>query len=521
MTKRPKPIVLTVLDGWGHRAETKGNAIALARKPTYDELLKNFPNTLIQTSGPFVGLPEGQMGNSEVGHMNMGAGRIVHMDITRIDLLIANKQLQDVPLFQQAMERGRQRQLHFLGLLSDGGVHSHIQHLFALLEMAKQQKVEHVFVHCFMDGRDTPPNSGIAYVRQLQQKMRELGIGEIATLCGRYYAMDRDNRWERVELAYRAVVHGEAEARSNDALAALQKSYEQGVTDEFVKPVVITRGAGAAAEPVARIRDDDAVIFYNFRADRARQMTRALIEPGFDKISDAKRLTNLFYVAMTQYDKNWPWLKFVIAPEKLEHILAQVFERLQYKNLRCAETEKYAHVTYFFNGGVEKPFGGEERILVPSPKVATYDLKPEMSAEGITDTVVKAMEKGDFDAIIMNYANADMVGHSGNLEAAIKAVEAVDAGLGRIYQAMKPRGGVWIITADHGNAETMVDPATGGPHTYHTTNPVPLILVSENDSSRLKSGGSLRDIAPTMLAALGEPEPGEMTGHDLRTPKNA
>lgn len=520
MTKRPKPIVLTVLDGWGHRAETKGNAIALARKPTYDQLLKNFPNTLIQTSGPFVGLPEGQMGNSEVGHMNMGAGRIVHMDITRIDLLVANKQLQSVPLFQQAMERGRQRQLHFLGLLSDGGVHSHIQHLFALLEMAKQQKVEHVFVHCFMDGRDTPPNSGIAYVRQLQQKMRELGVGEIATLCGRYYAMDRDNRWERVEPAYRAVVHGEAEARSNDALTALQKSYEQGVTDEFVKPVVITRGAGASAESVAGIRDDDAVIFYNFRADRARQMTRALIEPGFDKIADAKRPKNLFYVAMTQYDKNWPWLKFVIAPEKLEHILAQVFERLQYKNLRCAETEKYAHVTYFFNGGVEKPFGGEERILVPSPKVATYDLKPEMSAEGITDTVVKAVEKGDFDAIIMNYANADMVGHSGNLEAAIKAVEAVDAGLGRIYQAMKPRGGVWIITADHGNAETMIDPTTGGPHTYHTTNPVPMILVSENDSLRLQSGGSLRDIAPTMLAALGEPEPGEMTGHDLRTPKN-
>ena len=521
MSKRPKPIVLTVLDGWGYRAETKGNAIALARKPTYDELLKNFPNTLIQTSGPFVGLPEGQMGNSEVGHMNIGAGRIVHMDITRIDQLIANKQLQNVPLFQQAMERGRQRQLHFLGLLSDGGVHSHIQHLFALLEMAKQQKVERVFVHSFMDGRDTPPNSGMLYVRKLQQKMRELGVGEIATLCGRYYAMDRDNRWERVELAYRAVVHGEAETRSNDALAALQKSYEQGVTDEFVKPVVITRGTGASAEPVACIRDDDAAIFYNFRADRARQMTRALIEPGFDKISDAKRPKNLFYVAMTQYDKNWPWLKFVVAPEKLEHILAQVFERLQYKNLRCAETEKYAHVTYFFNGGVEKPFGGEERILVPSPKVATYDLKPEMSAEGITDTVVKAIEKGEFDAIIMNYANADMVGHSGNLEAAIKAVEAVDAGLGRIYQAMKPRGGVWMITADHGNAETMIDPTTGGPHTYHTTNPVPLILASENDSLRLKSGGSLRDIAPTMLAALGEPEPGEMTGHDLRTPKSS
>src|SRR5579859_1609730 len=516
MSKRPKPIVLIILDGWGYRAETKANAIALARKPTYDALLKKFPNTLIHTSGPFVGLPEGQMGNSEVGHLNIGAGRIVHMDITRIDLLIANKQLQNVPLFQQAMERGRERRLHLLGLLSDGGVHSHINHLFALLEMAKRQKVENVFVHCFLDGRDTPPHSGRDFVRQLQQKTRELGVGQIASLTGRYYAMDRDNRWERMELAYRAVVHGEAETRTDDALAALQKSYEQEVTDEFVKPIVVTKCSGPTAPPVGTIRDEDAVIFFNFRADRARQMTYALAAPDFDKFADAGRPKNLFYVAMTQYDKNWPWLKYVIGPEKLEHILAQVFADLQYKNLRCAETEKYAHVTYFFNGGVEKPFGGEERILVPSPKVATYDLKPEMSAAGITATVVKAIEKGDFDAIIMNYANADMVGHSGNLEATIKAVEAVDAGLATIYSVLKPRGGVWIITADHGNAETMIDPSTGGPHTYHTTNPVPLILVSENDTLKLKSGGSLRDIAPTMLAALGQPEPADMTGHDLR-----
>src|SRR5262245_3483601 len=303
MAKRPKPIVLTVLDGWGYRAETKGNAIALARKPTYDELLRKFPNTLIQTAGPFVGLPEGQMGNSEVGHMNMGAGRIVHMDITRIELMIANKQLQNVPLFQQAMERGRQRQLHFLGLLSDGGVHSHIQHLFALLEIAKHQKVEKVFVHCFMDGRDTPPNSGRDYVRQLQQKMRELGVGQIATLVGRYYAMDRDNRWERVEIAYRALVHGEAQTKTNDPVGALQKSYEQGVTDEFVKPIVVTKGDGAVAAPVGLIHSEDAVIFYNFRADRSRQMTKALAEPGFDKFVDNKRPQNLFYVAMTQYEK--------------------------------------------------------------------------------------------------------------------------------------------------------------------------------------------------------------------------
>jgi 2,3-bisphosphoglycerate-independent phosphoglycerate mutase len=516
MTKRPKPIVLTVLDGWGYRAETKGNAIALARKPAYDELIRKFPNTLIDTSGPAVGLPEGQMGNSEVGHMNMGAGRVVHMDITRIDLMIANKQLEQVPLFQQAMERGRQRQLHFLGLLSDGGVHSHIKHLFALLEMAKRYGVERVFVHCFMDGRDTPPTSGRDFVGQLQQKMRELGVGEIATLIGRYYAMDRDNRWERIELAYRAMVHGEAETKSNDPVAALQASYEQGVTDEFIKPIVIIRGSGPSAQPVGLIRDDDAVIFYNFRADRARQMTYALQAPDFNKFADAKRPKNLFFVAMTKYDKNWPWLQCVIAPEKLEHILAQVFEDLQYKNLRCAETEKYAHVTYFFNGGVEKPFTGEERILVPSPKVATYDLKPEMSAEGITETVVKAIEKGEFDAIIMNYANADMVGHSGKLEAAIKAVEAVDAGLARIYQTLKPRGGAWIITADHGNAETMIDPAGGGPHTYHTTNPVPFICVTEDDKLKLASGGALRDIAPTMLGILGESAPADMTGHDLR-----
>ena len=519
MSKPRKPIVLTVLDGWGYRAETKGNAVALARKPTYDALLKKFPNTLIQTSGPYVGLPEGQMGNSEVGHMNMGAGRIVHMDITRIDTLISTGEIYKNKLILQAMERGKARQLHLLGLLSDGGVHSQLNHLFALLEMAKRNQVARVFVHCFLDGRDTPPNSGRDYLRQLQRKMRELSCGEIASLSGRYYAMDRDKRWERIEKAYRAMVHGEAETRAADPLAAVERSYEQGVTDEFVKPVVITRGSGPAspgAAPVGLIREEDAVIFYNFRADRARQMTRALADPAFDGFADAQRPKNLFFVAMTQYEKTWPWLRYVIGSEKLEHILAEVFTELQFKNLRCAETEKYAHVTYFFNGGVEKPYRGEERILVPSPKVATYDLMPQMSAAGITDTVVKAIEKGEFDAIIMNYANADMVGHSGKLEAAIQAVEAVDAGLTRIYQALKPRGGAWIITADHGNAETMIDPVTGGPHTYHTTNPVPFILVSEDEKVRLRGGGALRDIAPTMLGVLGERSPVEMTGKDLR-----
>jgi 2,3-bisphosphoglycerate-independent phosphoglycerate mutase len=508
---KKKPIVLTVLDGWGYRAETEGNAIALARKPAYDELIRKFPNTLIHTSGPYVGLPAGQMGNSEVGHMNIGAGRIVHMDITRIDLLIAEKKFKDVPLFKQAMDRGRERQLHFIGLLSGGGVHSHIQHLFALLEMAQQQKVQKVFVHCFLDGRDTPPHSGADFVKQLQKKMRDLGVGQIATLVGRYYAMDRDNRWERIELAYRALVHGEAETRTDDPIAALQKSYEQDVTDEFVKPIAVTKGTGSSAQPVGTIRDEDAVIFFNFRADRARQMTYALAAPDFDKFTDARRPQNLFFVAMTQYDKNWPWLKYVISPEKLEQILAQVFQELDYKNLRCAETEKYAHVTYFFNGGVEKPFGGEERILVPSPKVATYDLKPEMSAAGITETVVNAIEKGEFDAIIMNYANADMVGHSGKLGAAVKAVEAVDAGLAKIYQTLQSRGGAWLITA-----ETMLHPTNGGAHTYHTTNPVPLILVSDDKNVRLKPGGSLRDIAPTMLGVLGQRQPKDMTGTDLR-----
>ena len=519
MAKRPKPIILTVLDGWGYRAETQGNAIALARKPNYDKLLAEFPNTLIHTSGPSVGLPEGQMGNSEVGHLNMGAGRVVLMDITRIDQAFSTGALFHHELLLGAMKRGRERQLHLMGLVSDGGVHSHIDHLFHLLRMAQQNKVERVFVHCFLDGRDTPPHSGIDYLRQQQKKMRELGVGRIASLVGRYYAMDRDNRWERVERAYRAVVHGEAERRSADPIDAVRKSYEQGVTDEFVEPVVITSGSEAGAKPLTQIRDEDAVIFFNFRADRARQMTRAIAEPGFDKFADPARPKDLFFLAMSLYDKTFSWLRFLFGPEKLEHILAQVFAEIDFRNLRVAETEKYAHVTYFFNGGVEKPFTGEERILVPSPKVATYDLKPEMSAEGITDSVVQAIEKGAFDAVIMNFANADMVGHSGNLEAAIRAVEAVDSCLGRIYQALRPRGGAWIITADHGNAETMIDPATGGPHTYHTTNPVPFILLDQDGPATLKSGGALRDIAPTMLGILGIPQPKEMTGSDLREPK--
>jgi 2,3-bisphosphoglycerate-independent phosphoglycerate mutase len=516
MSARPKPVILTVLDGWGYSPETRGNAIYLARTPTYDELLRKFPATLVHTSGPYVGLPNGQMGNSEVGHLNIGAGRIVHMDVTRVELAIANGTLFKNELLLAAIERGREHQLHLLGLVSDGGVHSHIEHLFALLRMARDNNVARVFVHCFMDGRDTSPTSGVEYLRQLQQKMNEYGVGKIATVMGRYYAMDRDTRWERIERAYRAMVHGEAEYKSPDPIAAIQRSYAQGVTDEFVVPVVITEQEDSEQKPVGQIRDDDAVIFFNFRADRARQTTRALIEPGFDKFADAARPKNLFLVAMTQYEKTWPWLRYVFGAEKVEHILAQVFAELDFRNLRIAETEKYAHVTYFFNGGIEKPFAGEERILVPSPRVATYDLKPEMSAAGVADNVVKAIEKGDFDVIVMNFANADMVGHSGKLEAAIKAVETVDACLGRIYQVLRSRGGVWIVTADHGNAETMIDPVTGGPHTYHTTNPVPFILVSDEENVALRPDGSLQDVSPTLIGLLGITQPPEMTGRDLR-----
>ncbi len=519
MAKRPRPIVLTILDGWGYRAETQGNAIALARKPNYDALLAKFPNTLIHTSGPFVGLPDGQMGNSEVGHMNIGAGRIVQMDITRIDAMIQSGEFARNKLLLDAMAHGRDHQLHLIGLLSDGGVHSHIEHLFALLRMAREEKVSRVFVHCFMDGRDTPPNSGVEFIEQLQHAMHEYGVGEIASVVGRYYAMDRDNRWERIEKAYRAMSHGDALHQDQSPVAAVRTSYERGITDEFVEPIVITQEIrhGQSAVPVGMIRDDDAVIFYNFRADRARQISRALAEPGFKEFADPARPKNLFFVGMTQYDKTFSWLRYLLAQEKLEQILANIFAERNFKNLRVAETEKYAHVTYFFNGGVEKPFAGEERVLVPSPKVPTYDLKPEMNAAGIADAVSDAIRKGDFDAIIMNFANADMVGHSGKLEAAIKACETVDECLGRIRQTLESAGDTaWLITADHGNAETMIDPVTGGPHTYHTTNPVPLILVSNDANVRLRADGSLRDIAPTMLGVLGLGEPREMTGGDLR-----
>lgn len=507
MKGQKKPLVLTILDGWGFSPATDGNAIAAARKPTYDSLLRDYPNTLVHTSGPYVGLPEGQMGNSEVGHLNIGAGRIIYMDVTRIDRMIESGEFFQNPVLLDAMKHARAHRLHLMGLSSDGGVHSLLTHLYALLKMAKQQGVEHVFVHCFMDGRDTPPKSGAGYLEQLQQQMRQLQIGRVASVSGRYYAMDRDKRWDRIEKAYGAMVLGNGE-NATDPVAAIKRSYERNITDEFIEPITIVDERN---EPVGLIRDDDACIFFNFRADRGREMTQALTteSPGL-----AGRPKNLHFTTMTEYDKTFR-VPFVLPREHPNNILADVMAQLNWKNLRLAETEKYAHVTYFFNGGNEKPYPGECRELVPSPKVATYDLKPEMSAPGITDVVVKAIDKREFDLIVMNYANADMVGHSGKMEPTVRAVEAVDAGLGEIYGALRRSGGSWIITADHGNAEMMIDPITKGPHTYHTTNPVPFILVDETRTP-LRQGGALQDIAPTVLGFLGEKQPKEMSGRDLR-----
>jgi len=508
----PKPLLLIILDGWGHNPSSSGNAIAQARKPTWDRLLREFPNTLIHTSGPYVGLPEGQMGNSEVGHLNIGSGRIILMDITRIDRMIETGEFFRQPLLVGAMEHARNRRLHLLGLVSDGGVHSQQEHLYALLRLARQREVQQVFVHAFLDGRDTPPTNGAGYVEQLQQQMRTIGVGTIATVSGRYYAMDRDKRWERTEKAYAAMVLGQG-LHAMNPLEAVRESYERGVTDEFVVPIVITDKRG---QPLATIRDEDAVIFFNFRADRVRQITRALTDPTLEGIPRSSMPQRLHYVCLTQYDKTLQ-LPYVLGPEEPQHILANLFAERGLRNLRVAETEKYAHVTYFFNGGVERAYPGEERILVPSPKVATYDLQPEMNAAGIADTVVKAVEGGTFDFLIINFANADMVGHSGKLEAAIRAVEAVDASLGRIDAAVRRAGGGMIITADHGNAELMIDPVTGGPHTYHTTNPVPFVLVCPDAPAvRLREGGSLRDIAPTLLGVAGIHPAVEMTGRDLR-----
>ena len=502
-----RPVVLTILDGWGYSPSAAGNAIAAAQKPTYDALLRDYPNTLVYTSGPYVGLPEGQMGNSEVGHLNIGAGRVIYMDVTRIDRMIASGDFYKDPTLLRAMHHAREgqghgRRLHVMGLLSDGGVHSMNAHLYALLEMAKREKLAEVYIHCFMDGRDTPPESGAGFLEQLQKKIREIGIGAIATVVGRYYAMDRDKRWERIAKATDAMTKGAGQP-SEDLIESVRRSYEKEITDEFLEPIVFVDERN---DPIGLIREDDACIVYNFRADRGRQITEALMKSGL----------NLSITTMTEYDSSFK-VPFVLAKEQPTNILANIMAAEHWRNLRIAETEKYAHVTYFFNGGKEQPYPGEERELIPSPKVATYDLKPEMSSEKVAEAAVKGIEGGNFDVIVMNFANADMVGHSGKIEPTIKAVEAVDAGLGRIYDALKRKGGRWIITADHGNAETMIDPVTHGPHTYHTTNPVPFIVVDE-ERKPLKQGGALQDISPTILGLMGVAQPKEMTGRDLRDP---
>ena len=527
---RPKPLILIILDGWGYRAETKANAIALARKPTYDRLLREYPNTLIHTSGPFVGLPEGQMGNSEVGHLNIGAGRIVHMDITRIDLMIQNGEFFSHPVLLAAMKHALvgERRLHLFGLVSDGGVHSQQAHLYALLKMAKQNGVDRVFVHAFMDGRDTLPTNGAGYLEQLQQKMREYNSGKIATVNGRYYAMDRDRRWERIAKAYNAMVFGDAEGgKCADPIQGMKDSYNKGVTDEFVIPFVCTDKNG---QPLATIRDDDACICFNFRSDRVRQITRTLARnsglnakggsdlPGaadLDATIPCDRVPkNLHYVCMTQYDKNFS-LPVVIPPESMANILANVMGGLNMRNLRVAETEKYAHVTYFFNGGVERPFERERRELVPSQRdVPTYDLKPQMSARAITTAFAQAFGEDRPRFSVINFANADMVGHTGVIPATIIGVQTVDECLGQVVQVVHAAGGACVITADHGNAEQMLEP-DGSTSTAHSVNPVPLIVTARGVD--LLATGTLADVAPTVLSLLGMQPPSAMTGHSLLT----
>ena len=531
---KSKPLILTVLDGWGVRAETHGNAIAQARKPTYDMLLREYPNTLLRASEHFVGLPDGQMGNSEVGHLNLGAGRVVRMDITRIDALIDSGEFFRMSVLVDAVEAAleRGRAIHLLGLLSDGGVHSHQRHLYALLKLCAQQGAKQVYVHAFLDGRDTMPTSGAGYMEQLQQQFREIGVGQLASCSGRYYAMDRDLKWEREDKAFSAMVKGTGEGGQHaDPVSRVRENYSNGITDEFILPFVCI---GENGQPIATIADEDLCICFNYRSDRVRQITRVLARntPGGLTASDARDLPkadeldleiprnglpkDLRYISMTQSDPKFR-LPMVITPESMDNLLANVMASHELRNLRVAETEKYAHVTYFFNGGIEKPFSGEEREVVPSQKVATYDLAPEMSARGICDTVLRAIGDTAFDIVVVNFANADMVGHSGKMEPTIRAVETVDACLGEMYTALKRNGGSWLITADHGNAELLIDPVTGGPHTAHTTNPVPLIAVTDQGRGfHLREGGSLRDISPTVLGMLGLGLPAQMTGGDLR-----
>ena len=504
-----KLTMLMILDGFGNNSNTSGNAVQIAKTPNIDELMKKNPTTQIHASGLDVGLPEGQMGNSEVGHTNIGAGRIVYQELTRITKSIEDGDFFSVPELCAAIEHCKENnsKLHIMGLLSDGGVHSHMRHLFAILELAKRKGFEDVYVHCFLDGRDTPPASGENYILKLEEKMKEKQIGKIATLSGRFYAMDRDKRWQRVEKAYNAMVRGEG-VKSTSAEMAIESSYQKEVFDEFVEPTVICSNG----KPVATIEDNDSVIFYNFRPDRAREITRAIVDKDF-KDFETKELKNLYFVCFTQYDETMPNVEIAFKPTVLKNTFGEYISGKGLKQLRIAETEKYAHVTFFFNGGNEKQYEGEDRILVPSPKVETYDLKPEMSAYEVTENVVNAIKSQKYDAIILNYANPDMVGHTGNLDAAVKAIEAIDECVGKVIKAINEVNGVLLITADHGNAEQMIDYKTGEPHTAHTTNPVPLVLIGIDDV-KLKEG-KLADLAPTMLDIMGLEKPEEMTGESL------
>ena len=505
-----KLTMLMILDGFGENPNNEGNAVNLAKKPNIDKLRKICPVSHIDASGAAVGLPDGQMGNSEVGHTNIGAGRIVYQKLTKITKSIEDGDFFSIPEFTEAIENVKKNnsKLHIIGLLSDGGVHSHQRHLYGLLELAKRKGLDNnVFIHAFMDGRDTLPASGEGYIQELQEKMKEKGVGKIASISGRYYAMDRDKRWDRVEKAYNALVKGEG-VLAKDPIQAIEESYQQEIFDEFVVPTVIT---DANDQPLAKIENGDSVIFFNFRPDRARQLTRAIVDNQFDGFKTEK--LDIDFVCMTEYDDTMPNVKIAFKPEKLTNTFGEVVSNLGKKQLRIAETEKYAHVTFFFNGGREEPYPGEDRILVNSPKVATYDLQPEMSAYEVTEKVVEAINSEKYDTIILNFANTDMVGHTGNIDAAIKAVEAVDKCVGEIVEAVQKQNGVLLITADHGNAEQMIDYQTGEPLTSHTTNLVPLILVGM-ENVELKDG-RLCDLTPTMLDIMEEQKPKEMTGESL------
>jgi len=507
----PQPLLLMILDGWGLNPRRENNAVAQARTPNMDRLSREYPTTELEASGMAVGLPTGQMGNSEVGHLNIGAGRVVYQDLTRISKAIEDGTFFVNPVLLDciAATKAAGGSLHLAGLLSDGGVHSHITHLHALLELAKKEGVTNVFVHCLLDGRDTPPKSGAEYLRQLENELEKIGIGRIATVMGRYYAMDRDKRWDRVEKAYAAMVLGSGNEFAS-AQQAIEQSYLDGVTDEFVLPAVIVEDG----EPVGRLQDGDGFIFFNFRSDRAREITRAIYDPGFTDFVRERRPQLASYVCMTVYDETFS-LPVAFGPEELKNILGEVVGKAGLKQLRIAETEKYAHVTFFFNGGNEVPFPGEERILIPSPReVATYDKKPEMSAPLVCEELLRRLDEDKYDFIVLNFANADMVGHTGILEAAVRAIETVDECVGKIVAKVIAKNGRVIITADHGNAESMVD-ENSAPHTAHTTNPVPLILVDDMRKNAWLRPGILADIAPTVLGLLGIPQPVEMTGKSL------